>query len=164
MMLQALGQDNGEKRMMMHACIQASSSCPLALRQRVMKRYAHQLEMPDSSGNLPLHIAARNIVDEDEDVEVIQQVLDACPAAIRAINEDGNLPLEEAVRAGRTWNNGARILFQAFPEAILVSENHIPASHYAILFEEIGRKGSMEDSLYKMFKAKPELFRRMVQE
>ena len=165
-MLQALGQRDEEQQcmMMMHACIQASSSCPLALRQRVMNRYAHQLEMPDGFGNLPLHIAARNVVDEDEDVEVIQQVLDAYPAAIRVANENGSLPLDEAIRAGRTWSNGARVLFEAFPEAVLVSsQNRIPPAHYALVFEEIGRNGSM-DSLYRMLKAQPELFRRPVPE
>lgn len=165
MMLQALGQSsnntNGEeKSMIMHACIKASSSCPLALRQRIMKRYAHQLELPDALGNLPLHIAARTVVDEDEDVEVIQQVLEACPAAIHAVNQVGNLPLDEAILAGRTWSNGARILFEAFPEAILVSENHrVPAAHFAVVFSEIGRKGCI-DSLYRVLHAQPELFRR----
>lgn len=162
MMLQAWGQktpNNEEKCMMMHACIQASSSCPLALRQRVMKRYAHQLETQDSSGNLPLHIAAGNVVDEDEDLEVIQQVLEAFPAAIRIVNANGHLPLDKAIRAGRTWSSGAQLLFEAFPEALFVSENPIPPAHYAVVFEEIGRKGSV-DAFYKMIKAQPELFRR----
>jgi len=162
-MLQALGtasHEEEEKTMMMHACIEAHSYCPLALRQRIMNRYHHQLQLPDAAGNLPLHIAARTIVDEDEDTEVIQQVLEAYPAAIRVMNRDGNLPLDEAIRAGRIWSNGAKILFETFPEAILVSENHrVPAAHFALVFAEIGRRGSV-DSLYKILHGQPELFRR----
>lgn len=168
LMLQALGQpeedtppnNDGEKTMMMHACIQAHSYCPLALRQRIMKRYAHQLKMPDRQGNLPLHIAARTIVDEDEDVEVIQQVLKAYPDAIRVVNQDGNLPLDEAIRAGRTWSTGAQILFEAFPEAILGSEHYpVPPANLAVVWSEIARKGSV-DSLYRILHGQPELFRR----
>lgn len=167
LLLQALGQDQEQENtrqdetiMMMHACIQASSSCPVALRQRIMKRHAHQLCMADSQGNLPLHVAARNVQDDDEDVEVIQQVLDAHPAAIRAVNNDGNLPLDEAIHAGRMWSNGAAILFQAFPEAILVSEHYrVPQPYLALVLSELGRKGS-PDSMYRILHAQPELFTR----
>lgn len=147
--------------MMMHACIRAHSSCPLALRQRIMKRYQHQLQVPDCRGNLPLHIAAGNIIEEDEDMEVIQQVLDAYPAATRVVNKNGNLPLDEAICAGRTWSSGAKILFEAFPEAILVSGHYkIPPAQYALVFSEIGRIGSV-DSLFRILHGQPELFRRM---
>jgi hypothetical protein len=59
LMLHALGPPTiPRNQLMMHACIQAGSFCPLTLQQRVMKRYAYQLDTPDEFGNLPLHIAA----------------------------------------------------------------------------------------------------------
>lgn len=155
LMLHALGPPTvpGDQ-LMMHACIQAGSSCPLALRQRVMKRYAHQLDTPDKYGNLPLHIAASlSVASDEEDVEEIQQVLRACPTAIQAVNMEGKLPLDVAIDAGRTWSSGACILFEAFPEAIVCQD--IPIAHYPMILSEIG-----PDSLYRVIKATPELFQR----
>lgn len=150
-------QQQQQQLMMMHACMQAGSLCPLALRQRVMKRYNHQLDTPDENGNLPLHIAASLSVayypdEEDSDVqEIQQQVLRACPSAIQAVNLKGKLPLDVAIDAGRTWSSGARILFEAFPEAIACQ--NMPIAHYPMLLSKIG-----PDSLYRVIKATPELF------
>jgi hypothetical protein len=154
-MLHALGPSHVPvNQLMMHACIQAGSSCPLALRQRVMKRYGHQLDTPDEFGNLPLHIAASlSVSSDEEDVEEIRQVLKACPTATQAVNTEKKLPLDVAIDAGRTWSSGARTLFEAFPEAIICQD--IPIPHYPMILSEIGA-----DSIYRVVKATPDLFRR----
>jgi hypothetical protein len=146
---------------MLHACIRAHSSCPLSLFHRILKQFAKELKLPDSRGNLPLHIAAGHVCDEEEDVQVIQQVLEAHPAAIRVANQqDGHFALDKAISAGRTWSTGCQILFQAFPEAILISQNHsVPMVHLALILSELSSKGCM-DSVYKLLMAQPELFRR----
>lgn len=156
LMLHALGPPTiPVNQLMMHACVQAGSFCPLALRQRVMKRYAHQLDTPDEFGNLPLHIAASlSVSDDEEAVEEIQQVLEACPSAIQAGNTEGKFPLNIAIDAGRTWSSGARTLFEAFPEAI--ASQDIPIACYPMILSEIGA-----DSLYRVAKATPELFQRI---
>jgi ankyrin repeat protein len=153
LMLQALGPPTiPVNQLMMHACVRAGSLCPLALRHRVMKRYAHQLDTPDDFGNLPLHIAASlSVSDDEEDVEEIQQVLTACPTAIQVANIEGKLPLDVAIDAGRTWRSGVRTLFEAFPEAIVSKD--IPITYYPMILSEIGA-----DSFFRVAKATPELF------
>jgi hypothetical protein len=157
MMIRALGpEDYAEEEPLLHACVFAGSLCPVSLRERVMKRCEDQLQLMDSQGNTPLHIASSlPPIDDEEDAELITELLQVSPDAVSVRNNDGKLPFEVAVDAGRPWGT-LRPLFESYPEVLLKED--IPPQYYAPIFAEMNKKVS-KDAFLTVVTAMPDLFK-----
>lgn len=107
----------------LHSCLRIFDF-PFALKERALKKYYQQLTEPNSFGDLPLHVIARQTppieggVDEDYELDFLNRVLTLCPAAAAQWNNEHHTPLNVAIQSGRKWNSGVRRLLEANPAAI----------------------------------------------
>jgi ankyrin repeat protein len=146
---------------LVHACIQ-SREVPFALTERAMKHNKEQLALPDSNGDLPLHIIAgipprvRHDTDEnetdDDEGDVLERVLCLNPDAACKFNNDQQIPLMVAIRAGRLWDTGVFRLLNANPVGI--QELKLPAAVYPFLFRHLA---DYPDIVYQIIQSMPGL-------
>ena len=134
----------------LHACCLNNSNVPLSLIQRSLRRDSKLLTTRDPKhGNTPLHIVAsfaQDLNDEngedsemEEEEDLLQEILPACPSAATFTNFSHQYPLDIAIKAGRRWNSGCRALLMAHPAAL---EHHITFTKeilYLLVTERIHR-------------------------
>jgi hypothetical protein len=100
-----------------HACLQARN-LPIAFVQRVFRRFgSEQFRIKNTQGNLPLHYAAEQLPGMDS-VDFLPLILSGYLEGASVRNQQGKLPLDLAVDAGRRWNTGIRLLLNAHPLAL----------------------------------------------
>lgn len=145
---------------LLHTFLQAPDT-PLALRERALRRYSDQLQLPDGvSGNLPLHCMAQQVPQEDMD-DLLDEVLNRYKDGARKRNNEGLWPLDLAIAAGRTWDSGIATLLDAFPQA--VDNMNIPVEQFPMIFEELERRGPNGTTIVFAFvRVNPELISRAV--
>eukprot|EP00980_Cylindrotheca_fusiformis_P000227 scaffold52_cov183-Cylindrotheca_fusiformis.AAC.6 len=139
---------------MVHACLE-NHDFPFALKERALKRYRVQLQQSDGSGNLPLHILARQpplSIDDEEDDELLIRVLSLYPQGASTRNNENETPLSIAIRNGRRWNSGILRLLEAYPAAIY--DLRLPEVLHAVLFAKILKAGKM-NILYDAISSEP---------
>lgn len=95
--------------------------CPEVFMKMGVKINAHQLAEADEDGNLPLHVAAMNPCTyyfNNETYHPLRHLVRKYHGAAIVPNHMGELPLHLALRHGKTWDNGVKELYEAFPSAI----------------------------------------------
>jgi hypothetical protein len=85
--------------------------------------YADQLLVPDTQGNVALHLAARSAMSMPMHGSLIARIVEANPAAASIRNAAGDIPLSVALRApgGRDylqWPNSIGPIVEAYPAAL----------------------------------------------
>jgi hypothetical protein len=159
------------RQLMLHACLKPkhnnTSSIPLALIKRAMKRYHDQLsevDELDGSGNLPLHLIAEqapeeDVDDDDTDDDLLGEILNAYPPAACVRNTAGATPLDLAIASGRHWETGIGKLLQANPEALWESTVYnISDNLHPLVFATLLRHDAVS-LVFGMLRAKPDLVR-----
>mmetsp|Transcript_5768 Transcript_5768/g.8491 ORF Transcript_5768/g.8491 Transcript_5768/m.8491 type:complete len:449 (-) Transcript_5768:317-1663(-) len=104
---------------MLHETLKLSD-CPYNLRQIALKKHFDNISVQDEEGNLPLHIAARSFLGNNntEVVKIIDALLVAYPGATRVKNNEKREPLHLALQSGKTWKQGLSNIFHANPASI----------------------------------------------
>ena len=119
----------------------AWTGAPEEVAKVAIKLYPSQLHVRDKDGNLPLHVAClshqtSSLADGTwnhnrhekpyGDVSfsscvpfMISQLLLVYPGAAKEENGTGSYPINIALMAGKTWNDGVSALFSAFPLAVM---------------------------------------------
>ena len=103
-----------------------------------IKLNPEQLALPDSNGNLPLHLAAmvepckkHGIAERTRSTNAIRMLLAANPSAASIKNRHGKLPIQLAIESeNKTWDDGIEDLWMAFPMpalACLIRRLLVPA-------------------------------------
>lgn len=116
LMLTALsGQPSDE--LLLHAVVKAASNCPESLRSRAFRNFPEQLMIPDSNGNLPIHLCA-GMVPEDEELDDLLELARRAPKSLMARNSSNQTPLQVAESSERTWMTGIRDLIAAKPDSL----------------------------------------------
>ncbi|CAJ1906381.1 unnamed protein product [Cylindrotheca closterium] len=141
----------------LHSCLRIFDF-PFALKERALKRYYQQLTVVDATGDLPLHVIARQTppaeggVDEDYELDFLNRVLTLCPAAAAQWNNEHHTPLYVAIKSGRKWSSGVRRLLDANPAAI--GNVQLPRALFPYLLARL-----KPSTLYGVIVAQPELLR-----
>jgi ankyrin repeat protein len=147
---------------MVHACLQAVDF-PLALTKRAMKRYIQQLGQADATGDLPLHIMARQAPPSHEGegdgddmlLLLLGELIASYPAAAKEWNHQRQIPLDVAIASGRTWRTGIRQLLEAHPAGI--ESRGISVRVYPLILEKLIQEEEFQ-IIFGILKGKPELY------
>lgn len=118
--------DPNERWRIVHRAVQVET--PPDLLRYIVETNAEDLTVPDASGNLPLHYAAKSKPPAG-DVKtnypafytkyVVDELLYKFPEAAAMPNAAGNFPLTLAVKAGKQWiGGGIKSLYDAHPQAL----------------------------------------------
>lgn len=82
------------------------------------------LRIDPATGKNPLALAANSTqLSPERSDELIRLLLGACPAAATALDSEGKTPLANAAEKGKVWDLGLARLFNAYPEALSLSDN-----------------------------------------
>lgn len=167
------GSDSGfsegqtHERYLVHTCLQ-TKGIPVSITEFVMEHHSEEIQLPDTNGDLPLHIVARRTISrkirtdendsadeesETEEFDYLERVLNRYPAAASRMNKRRQIPLTVAIESGRTLNSGALCLLDAYPEGIIdlgITVELLPA-----LLARLGTHGS---TAFDILRAQPDLF------
>ena len=162
---------NSGSTYLVHACLR-TKEVPFALTERAMKYNEEQLALPDSNGDLPLHVVSRipppihprsqaasseetsqEVETEDDEGDFLERAIGLNPEAAYRFNNDQQLPIAVAVRAGRKWNSGIFDLLRANPSGI--EGLHLPLNLFPTLIELLTFQPS---TLFRMLQSLPGLF------
>ncbi len=107
--------------------------CPPLLIQFTLKLYPNSIHEIDDHGNLPIHTAAckrisRSKKASSNHILIIRHLLEVHPDACRMLNSDNKFPLQLAAESGKTFQNGFREIFMAYPEAMISLLETMPDS------------------------------------
>jgi len=139
---------------LLHACV-GTRSCPVRFVFLALNLWPEQLKEVDSDGNLPLHIAAFSVSKRKHfRFNTLIKVLSMYPQAAQIPNKNGVLPLQLAIQSGKTWNEGIRELFEAYPEALTTLK--IDFRYYPEILALAGEYFSLK-TLYQVIVSKPEV-------
>lgn len=104
----------------LHAAL--ALSCPLHILEDAIRLHAQEASGTcDCYGNYPLHYAVRT---SNASRKVIVELLKCFPlaASIPDYASGRRLPLHQALKHGRNWEQGAKDLYRAYPAAITVMD------------------------------------------
>jgi hypothetical protein len=76
---------------------------------------------PELHNRLAIHIAAAR---PDADRSLIEHLVQVHPRGVALADSLGRLPLHLACEAAKTWDNGVRAIYDAFPDAIRQAEEN----------------------------------------
>jgi ankyrin repeat protein len=161
----------------LHACV-GNPDCPPSLQEYAILLYEPLLLVPDSHGQLPLHLAAAtySMNSAESSSQMLIGLLEACPEAASVRDNDGRLPLSLALRQASklnegssrrtqtSWTEGLAALIEANPLAMLeedigvleVSEGHCNNRPlYAHVFARL-----FGNALFAIFQANPAILTR----
>lgn len=145
------GSDN--KLPLVHACVAACAEIPLALIDRSIRRYRHQVRQPDAEGNLPLHYLALGPPSDEVEI-ILTELVKRFPGGARHRNHIGQCPFDIALQSGWHWNTGIQQLLGAYPGAVsnLTLSTHTLCAVLAILSER-----DQSSLLFELVRANPDL-------
>jgi hypothetical protein len=111
-----------------------------------------EINQRDEMDNLPLHLACSAPVD----VDILSFVLEANPGASSATDGRGQLPLHLTIAAGKTWEGGVKIIFDANPSSL----GTMDAEHrlYPFMLASISDQ-ACDSTIYTLLRANPEYVR-----
>ena len=102
---------------LLHACVAAGDDIPVALVEKALKRYKNQALLPDSEGNLPLHLV---VADWPRTESIFfPKLLALAPQAAAVTNHAGCLPLHLALVRNRSWTTIRKLLLAHPPSVAL---------------------------------------------
>ncbi len=107
--------------------------CPPLLIQFALKLHPNLIHETDVHGNLPIHVAASKRISRSQKASsnhilIIRHLLEVHPDACRICNNDNKFPLQVAAECGKTFQNGFREIFVAYPEAMMSLLETMPDS------------------------------------
>ncbi len=138
--------------------------CPRILVELAIKMHPDQVR-ERIYGYLPLHLAAAcpdNSIMKNDDRYCITKLLTLFPEAAQRKDGSGRLPLHLAIESGKSWESALKILFDAFPFAVMeIDERH--ALFPFMLAAAKNRDGSSEfrdcqlTTIFELLAASPNL-------
>jgi len=139
---------------LVHACV-GTRNCPVRFVFLALNLWPEQLKEKDSDGNLPIHIAAFSIwKPKHRRFNTLIKVVSMYPEGARVPDKNGVLPLQLAVQSKKTWNEGVRELFEAYPEALATLD--IDFKLYPEILALAGKSFPLK-ILYQVLISKPEI-------
>lgn len=102
----------------------------------------------------PLHYAAAYVPAEEID-DMVPRVLRIGRGAAAIQNNKDEYPIDLAVRCGRKWGNGCRLLVEAFAPAVLVHLAPDITSSREIIFQLTQK--SLYTPIFDMLRANPDI-------
>lgn len=109
----------------------------------------------DAHGNYPLHLIVQRRPFRYKDVEVIQELLRACPDAAEKRNKDNDLPVHIAIRERMVWEEGVGDIANANTEILGIPD--IQTGLYPFLLSATLGGRVAVNTTYQLLLAKPHL-------
>lgn len=183
----SISNETALSKQFIHGCLIAPD-IPLSLVEHALRRFGNeQLTVPDSNGNLPLHLVSAKTIgvrdsdldgvatdpdDEEDEVDtsynyLLNVFIQRYPDAASVSNNDGCIPLDLAIRAGRKWETGIRSLLHVNPLGLThnLTKTKLPFNRFPMIMASLSNSDRSESSwisyvIFSILMSNPDLTKR----
>jgi hypothetical protein len=140
-------EHGGDTPLLLHAAI--SCACPPSFIKSIIQRFPASPFVEDNFGYTALSVAAKTHTKKEWCRDIILCLIEANPKAALRQTDPGGYPIHLALKSGKLWDFGVRLIFEAAPDVLKVKDPISGLYPWTVAAKDINRdREHMYDDIY----------------